>query len=90
LQHCVQRGGIGTADGTIDEVFDVQQPIQRTQRISSLGSAIYLRYHIGNMDHVGAPIHRQGDDEAKSKHQLLKWTEEAEEAYLAVQRAVSR
>jgi hypothetical protein len=35
------------------------------------------------MYHMGAPIHKQCDDEAKSKHRLLGWTEEAREAYLA-------
>jgi hypothetical protein len=36
--------------------------------------SFYLRYHVGNMYHIGAPIHKRCDDEAKSKHQLLEWT----------------
>jgi predicted ATPase len=42
------------------------------------------------MSHMGVPIHKRCNDYAYSEHQLLEWTEEAKEAYLAVQHAMCR
>jgi hypothetical protein len=90
LGHVIDSEGIQMSSEKIGKVLDFPFPVQMVHLKSFIGLANYFRDHIPDMSLMTQPLNAMCVDYKKSKHKVIKWTEESKKAFGEVQEAIGK
>lgn len=88
LGYIVDKFGLRTDPEKVDCIANYQLPVKLRELRRFLGMTSYYRRFIKNFAKIAAPLHELTKSKSKSKYRILKWNEQAINAFEELKEAM--